>query len=37
MDLLNLELDKLKPYVIDAYTHVYGSEYHDIIEHKINN
>ena len=37
MDLLNLDLDKLKPYVIDAYTHVYGSEYHDIIEHKINN
>ena len=37
MDLLNLNLDKLKPYVIDAYTHVYGSEYHDIIEHKINN
>ena len=37
MDLLNLNLDKLKSYVIDAYTHVYGSEYHDIIEHKINN
>ncbi len=35
-DLLNLDLDGLKPYVIGAFTHVYGSNYHEIIANRIN-
>ena len=37
MDKLGLELKKILPYVIDAYSNVYGEEYRDIISQRINN
>lgn len=36
MDILNINFKKLLPYVIDAFTKVYGEEYHDIIEERLN-
>ncbi len=37
MDSLNIDFKRLLPYVVDAFTKVYGQEYHDIILRKINN
>lgn len=37
MDNLNIDVKRLLPFVIDAFTKVYGEEYHDIIFQKIQN
>ena len=37
MNLFNIDFDEIKPYVISAFTQVYGEEYHSIIEKRINN
>lgn len=37
MNLFNIDFDKIKPYVISAFTQVYGEEYRSIIEKRINN
>lgn len=37
MDKLGLELKKILPYIIDAYSNVYGDEYQDIISQRLNN
>ncbi len=37
MEILNIDFEKLSPYIIDAFTKVYGDEYHDTISKKINN
>ena len=37
MDNLNIYLKEILPFVIDAFTKVYGEEYHDIIFQRINN
>ena len=34
---LNIDFKRLLPYVIDAFSNVYGEEYHDIISERINN
>ena len=36
MDLLNLDINQYRPLVIEAFTHVYGEKYREIIEDKIN-
>ena len=36
MDFITVDYKKMCPYFIEAFTHVYGDEYHDIIEDKIN-
>ena len=35
-DLLNIDLKSLLPYVIDAFSSVYGEEYRPIISKKLN-
>lgn len=35
--LLNIDFEKLSPYIIDTFTKVYGDEYRDTISKKINN
>lgn len=35
MDLLNLDLEQYKTYVAQAFIHVYGEKYHDIIQDRI--
>lgn len=37
MDKLNIDFESLLPYVIDAFSSVYGEEYRSIISKKINN
>ena len=37
MDKLNIDFKSLLPYVIDAYSSIYGEEYHPIISKKLNN
>ena len=37
MDKLNIDFKSLLPYVIDAFSSVYGEEYRSIISKKINN
>ena len=37
MDKLNIDFKSLLPYVIDAFSSVYGDEYRSIISKKINN
>lgn len=36
MDLLNINFKSMLPYVIDAYTYVYGEEYREIISKRLN-
>lgn len=36
MNLLEIDIDKIKPYIIDAYVHVFGEEYKEIIEKNVN-
>ena len=37
MDKLNIDFKSLLPYVIDAYSSIYGEEYRPIISKKLNN
>lgn len=37
VNLLDINYEELKPYIIDAYIHVFGSEYEDIIKSRVNN
>ena len=37
MDNLSIDLKKVLPFVIEAFTFVYGEKYRDIISDKINN
>ena len=37
MDNLSIDFNRLLPFAIDAFTKVYGEEYHDIIFQRINN
>lgn len=37
MDKLNIDFQSLLPYVIDAFSYVYGEEYRSVISKKINN
>lgn len=36
MDLLNIDFKKTLPLIIDAFTEIYGQEYHSIISEKLN-
>lgn len=37
MDSLQINFEELIPYAIEAFTAIYGEEYHDMIEEKLNN
>lgn len=36
MNILNIDFDGLRPHMIDAFTHIYGEEYHSIISDRVN-